>query len=85
MAPDRRERLSEGVKQRAAQMKGCHAQISGAQVREQGDRAEVLLKFKEPCGEPPRDATGRKVTGMGVGLVKQDGTYYVTEYERSMQ
>jgi hypothetical protein len=66
-------------------MKGCHTQVSGAQVREQGERAEVLLKFKEPCGEPPRDANGRKVTGMGVGLVKQDGTYYVTEYERSMQ
>ncbi len=85
MASDRRERFAEAMKQRSAQLKGCHTQVVSAQVKENDPRAEVLLKFKDPCGEPPDDANGRKVTGVGVGLTKENGTYYVTQFERVMR
>ncbi len=84
MASDRRERFAEAMKERSEQLKGCHVQVASAQVRERDPRAEVLLKFKEPCGEPPSDANGRKVTGVGIGLIKENGTYYVTQFERAM-
>lgn len=84
MAFDRRERFADAMKQRSEQLKGCHVQVVSAQVKESDPRAEVLLKFKEPCGEPPSDANGRKVTGVGVGLIKENGTYYVTQFERAM-
>ena len=84
MASDRRERFADAMKQRSEQLKGCHAQVVSAQVKENDPRAEVLLKFREPCGEPPSDASGRKVTGVGVGLIKENGTYYVTQFERAM-
>ena len=84
MAADRRERFAEAMKERSEQLKGCHIQVASAQVREREARAEVLLKFKEPCGEPPSDANGRKVTGVGIGLIKEGGTFYVTQFERAM-
>jgi len=85
MASDRRERFADAMKQRSEQLKGCHTQVTSAQVKEKGQRAEVLLKFKEPCGEPPSDANGRKVTGVGIGLTKENGTYYVTQFERMVE
>ena len=84
MAADRRERFADAMKQRSQQLKGCHTKVAGAQVKESDTRAEVLLKFKEPCGEPPIDANGRQVTGVGVGLIKENGTYHVTQFERAM-
>lgn len=84
MASDRRERFAEAMKQRSEQLKGCHTRVTTAQVKERDTRAEVLLKFKEPCGEPPSDANGRQVTGVGIGLIKENGAYYVTQFERMM-
>ena len=85
IASDRRERFANAMKQRSDQLKGCHTQVSSAEVKEREQRAEVLLKFKEPCGEPPSDAAGRKVTGVGIGLIKESGTFYVTEFERVVE
>ncbi|GEM_PF-6921448 len=84
MAQDRRERFADAMKHRSEQLKGCHTQVTSAQVKEKDQRAEVLLKFKEPCGEPPSDANGRKVTGVGIGLIKEKDAYYVTQFERVM-
>jgi hypothetical protein len=85
VAPDRRERITRGMEQRAQQMKGCHEQVKEAKTRRENDeRAEVRLSFKQPCGEPPSDANGRQVTGIGVGLIKEGGKLWIVEFERLM-
>lgn len=86
VAPDRRERLGPEMQRRAEQMKGCYEQISGTKTRRENDReAEVLVSFKQPCGEPPADANGRKVTGIGVGVQKDAGKLWVIEFQRVME
>ena len=86
IAPDRRERLGQEMQRRAQQMKGCHEQVAGVKTRRENDReAEVLVSFKQPCGEPPSDANGRKVTGIGVGVQKEAGKLWITEFQRAME
>ena len=84
--PERRERYSDQVSKLAGWMKGCHEQVSGAESKPtKDDQAQVLLKFKAACGEPPSDANGRKVMGMGVGLQKKGNDWWVINYERVAQ
>lgn len=84
--PDRRERYSEQVSRLAGWMKGCHEQIAGTETkRSKDDQSEVLVKFKAACGEPPSDANGKKVMGMGVGLQKKGNDWWVINFERVAQ
>lgn len=85
LPPDRREGARRMVEERATQMKGCHQQVTSAQVRTRGEGAQVLLKFKEPCGQPPSDAGDRKVTGMGMGLRKDGNNLWVLDFDRVME
>ncbi len=81
--PDKRTTYGEQVKRMAVAMKGCAEQVSKAEVkRSSGNQTEVLVSFKQPCGEPGSDFNGRKVVGVGIGIEKAGNDLWVVNYER---
>lgn len=86
IAPERRPRVAVEVQRRSQQMHGCHERIASVVTRRETEReAEVFIRFQEPCGEPPADANGRPVTGVGVGLQKDGDRLWVVEFQRVME